>query len=176
MKRTLAGVLALVLLLALGLSGCKSVSERIGEEVAEQVAGGAIGGDVEVTDDSVTIETDSGSTTIQSGSDKLPDGFPADFPVPDDATVGSSSSVKAEDDVNFYVGLTSGKSVSDLYDWYKAEFGSAGWEIKSDVRLSEGGSDTAMLAVEKGRAKGNVNLAPASGTTEIGIVLVVEGP
>lgn len=168
-------MVALVLLLVAGLTGCKSLSEKIGEEAAEEIAGGAIGGDVEVSGDSVTIETDEGQTTIEGGSESLPDGFPADFPIPDDAVVGTSSSVTSEDDVNYYVNLTIDGTVDDAYAWYKAELLDAGWEIKGDVRVSEGSSDSALLSVEKGRTEATVNLLGGGGGLDIGIVLVVEG-
>lgn len=170
MKRL--AVVVLVLVLALGLMGCKSISERIGEEIA----GGVIGGDVKVDGENVTIQTDEGAVTIEGDTGEIPADFPADFPDYPDATVDSASKVVSEDDANFYVNLISDDAVKDVYDWYKAEFLSEGWEIKSDALITSGGEDSGMLSVEKERMKGTVSLAPAGGHSEIGIILLVEGP
>ena len=174
MKRAIIGVLIVVL--ALWLVGCQSVSEKIGEEIGEEIAGGVVGGDVEVDGDSVTVETDDGAVTVENGeAGELPDGFPDDFPIYDGATVDSASSIAADGDTTFYVNLVSKDAVGDVYDWYKEEFGSSGWEIKSDVMMSGDGQDSAMLSVEKGSMTGTLSVVVGSGGADIGIILVIEG-
>lgn len=173
MRYSLAVVL--IVALAFGAAGCQSVSERIGEEIGEEIVGGVVGGNVEVDGDSVTIETDEGAVTVGGDEGKIPEEFPADFPIVESKVV-SASSISSEDDVNYYITLSSTDAVSSVYDWYKDEFASEGWEITSDLMISEGGSDSAMLGVEKGRMKGTLSVTAETAGSEIGIILLVEGP
>lgn len=168
MRRVLIG--ALVIVLALGLAGCES----IGEEVGEEIAGGVVGADVEVDGDTVTIETEDGAVTVEGDTGRIPEDFPADFPIYDDAEVDSTSNITSDGDITYYLGLTSSDGVGEIYDWYKAEFADEGWELKSDVKLSGADGDSAMIGVEKGRMEGTLTLTAADGGTEIGIILLVE--
>jgi hypothetical protein len=174
MKRWL--VLALALLLVLGVTGCKKAEDEIAEKVAEDIlSDGDAKVDIEDGGDSITIETGDGETTILGGGDKLPDGFPRDFPIDDDAKVGTSSTIAANGKVTYYITLVSRGEVNDLYDWYKSEFQSEGWEITSDFKMTLDDGDTAMLAVKKGDREGTLSLDPADGGgSDVGVTLTTD--
>jgi hypothetical protein len=169
MKRVLVGILAIGLVF--GLVGCKSISEKIGEEIA----GGIVGGDVEVDGEDVTIETEDGAVTVGGDTGEMPKDFPDDFPIDDDAVVDTSSNIIANGKVTYYIALTSSGEVNDLYDWYKAEFLSEGWEITNDFKMAVDGKDTAMLAVKKDDMEGTLSVDPADdGGTDIGVTLTAD--
>lgn len=168
MKQAL--VVLTVIALALGLFGCES----IGEQVSEEIAGGAIGGDVEVDDNSMTIETDDGAVTIEGDTGEIPEGFPTDFPIYDNAEIDSTSSISGDADVSYYINLISDDDVATIYDWYKAEFESEDWTITGDIMMSGDGDDSAMLSTEKDKMKGTVTITKSDRGTEIGIILVDE--
>jgi FlaG/FlaF family flagellin (archaellin) len=171
MKRVLVAMLVVVL--ALGLVGCKAVSDKIGEKVGEEIAGKAIGGDVDVKGDEVTIETDDGSVTMDSADNELPDEFPDDFPMYDGVKIDGTSSFASETDITFYVNLTSEDATKDVYEWYKAELADAGWEITSDTYMS-GDSEGGILGAKIGETE-TLTLSVVAGddvATEIGIMLM----
>ncbi|HSQ21460.1 MAG TPA: hypothetical protein VLQ52_01490 [Coriobacteriia bacterium] len=173
MKRLLIG--ALVIVLALGLAGCKSVSDKIGEEIGEEIVGGAIGGDVEVDDDQVTIETDEGETTIAGGEGVLVDEFPRDFPLYDGASVVTSTYFGAADGRDqVYAMLSTGDGVDEVYEWYKAELQTGGWSLTNDVDMSTGDSELAQLAAESGTREAAVMVSEGSEGTEIVINVYTE--
>lgn len=172
MKKLL--VIALVAALALGLVGCKSIEEKIGEEIGEEIAGGVLGGDVEVDGDAVTIETDEGEVTIDSTEGELPDDFPNDFPIYDDAEVESTSSWAGEGDITFYVNLFSDDEAKEVYDWYKDELSGEGWTIDSDTFIT-GDSDGGLMGATKDTSQLTLSVSEDTDNTAIGIILVING-
>ena len=170
MKRVLIGVL--VLSLTLALAGCKSVSEKIGEEVGEQIAGGVVGGTVEVDGDAVTIETEDGAVTMNSSEGTLPKDFPKDFPVYDDMTVDSASSIASGEEITFYVNFTSDDSVTKIYEWYKGEFGGSGWTPDGDYLFTDEDGESGMLSGTKGTLSGTVTITKGDSSTEVGMIVV----
>lgn len=169
MKRWTLGLL--VAALALTVGGCSAVEDKIGEEIGEEIAGAAIGGDVEVDDDSVTISGEDGDVTISDDSGKVPDEFPSDFPLYDDADLESSSSIKGEDGTSFYLSLTSSDEPEAIYDWFKSEFEAEGWEIVSDMNTNTDDGMTAIISVKKGDVDGSVTMATTDDGSDLGIIV-----
>lgn len=171
MKKVLVGII--VVALALGLVGCKSIEDKIGEEIGEELIGGAVGGDVEVDDDSVTIETEEGDVTISDDTGKIPDGFPDDFPLYDGYALDGASSIAGGGTTTYYVNMTSEDEVKDIYDWYKAEFADAGWEISGDVIYSDSSSSSGMLTAKKDKMEATVSMTSEAEGTTFGVILVI---
>lgn len=171
MKRLLLGLL--VAALALTVAGCSAVEDEIGEEVGEGIAGAVVGGDVEVEGDSVTISGEDGDVAIEGGGAELPDGFPDDFPMHDEAPVDSASSISDTDGTTYYVNLTSELPPGELHDWYKAEFAD-GWTEVSDVSAADGGDETYIMSVTKGDIEASITMASEGAGTQMGIILVTK--
>lgn len=127
----------LAVVLALGAVGCKSVEEKVGEEIAEEIIGQSTGTNIEVEGDSVTVETEDGDVTMSSTTDEMPDGFPSDFPIYDGAEIDGTSTIDGETSTDHYVNLLSADVPLAVYEWYKAELVSAGWEIESDMKVDD---------------------------------------
>ncbi len=171
MKRLGLGLL--VAALAIALAGCSAVQDKIGEEIGEEIAGAVVGGDVEVDGDSVTISGEDGDVTIEGGGAELPEGFPDDFPMHDEAPVDSASSISGADGTTYYVNITSDLAPGELHDWYKAEFADE-WTEVSDVSAADGSDETYIMSVKKGDIEATVTMASEGTGTQMGIILVTK--
>ncbi|MDY0339589.1 MAG: hypothetical protein RBS17_00045 [Coriobacteriia bacterium] len=169
MKRWAIGLL--IAALALTVAGCSAVEDKIGEEVGEGIAGAIVGGDVDVDDGSVTISGEDGDVTVSDGGNEIPDGFPGDFPVYDDADLDSTSSITSGEGTTFYLTLTSGDEPEAVYDWFKAEFEAGGWSIVNDMNMNTGDGMTAIISVEKGDVEGSVTMDSADPGTDFGVIV-----
>ncbi len=171
MKRVLVGIV--VIALALGLVGCQGIQDKIGEEIGEGIVGAATDSDVEVTDESVTIETDDGDVTIANDTGEIPDGFPSDFPLYDDYALDGASSVASGGTTTYYINMTSDDEVTDVFEWYKAEFNNDGWTMTGDTLYTDSGSSSGMLTAEKGDMEATVSMTTENEGTTFGVILVV---
>lgn len=171
MRRLWLGLL--VAALALAVTGCSAVQDRIGEEIGEEIASGVVGGDVEVDGDSVTVSGEDGDVTIEGGGADLPDGFPDDFPMHDEAPVDSASSISGAEGTTYYVNITSDLAPGELHDWYKAEFADE-WTEVSDVSAADGSDETYIMSVKKGDIEATVTMASEGTGTQMGIILVMK--
>lgn len=162
-------IVAMAVLLALGVVGCKAASE----EVAEKIAGDVIGGDVEVDGDEVTIETDDGAVSISGEEGTLPDDFPSDFPIYPQAKVSSASRMAGGADVSFYIGWTSADDPLDVYDWYAEQCAAAGWAITSDMKFTDAGTAGGLLTMNKDAAQAQLAVNAADAGAEVSLILTM---
>lgn len=154
--RVRLGVLACVIALAVGVSGCGAIAEKAGEKIA----GDAIGGKVDVEDDKVTVTGDDGSTII-SGEQELPDGFPSDVPVYEDARITASLTGGSDSEPTYTITFLSNGETAKVYDWYMAQIKAKGWKIGMTIPPDQGG----FISAEKGSLLLNAGI---SATTEDG--------
>lgn len=63
------GIIALVLLLACALSGCKSPSQVVTEKASEKVIEKATGGKVDIDGDKMTVKADDGTQMVIGGNE-----------------------------------------------------------------------------------------------------------
>jgi hypothetical protein len=173
MKRLM--VCVVVVLLAVGATGCSAISNKIGEEVGEGIAGGIMGGDVEVDGDNVTIKTDDGELSVSGNEAKLPDDFPKDFPIYDDAEVESASSIASGGSKTFYVNFESTDEPQAVYDRYKAEGPSEGWTLESDYFMSSSDGDSGIISLKKDKMTASVAIGASDSGTAITLGLTIEG-
>lgn len=166
MKRMIIGALSIIVVL--GATGCATAAEQ----VAEDIAGEVIGGEVNVEDGGVTVDTPGGAVTV--GVDTLPDGFPADFPIPEAGILESSSRVAVSEGTDFYVNLVSDDALTDVLDWYKAELAAQGWEMETEVQVPGDTSTPAMLVAKKGTMTGTITLTAGDPSTRLVIVVNVK--
>lgn len=172
LKRLLIG--ASIVALVFAVAGCSAVEDKIAEEVSEEIAGGLVGGDVEIDDDSVTMDTGDGEVTIEGGGDDLPSDFPSDFPMYGDADLDSTSKVADSNGTVFYVNLVSGDDAIDVYEWYKGEFEDEGWTIVGDMNMTDDSGTTAIVSANKDDMEGSVTVGTTDSGSEIGVILNVK--
>lgn len=160
--------------LALVMAGCTAVQEQVAEEVTEGIVGEVVGGNVEIGGDGVAIETPEGQIAV-GGSATLPDGFPADFPMPDDVTITSSTGTSAQGETGYWVNLTRPGTVADTYQWYKTELPAAGWTITLDVAAPEGTGNEATLQAEKDQMSATLSFTKGAEGADVALVLMSRG-
>ncbi len=136
------GTAVLLLLSVVALSGCASIAEKATEAAVEKTTGVSVDKD----GDNVTIKTDEGEATV-SGDAKLPDGFPTDVPIYENAKITTAMSNKSDTGMGYIVAFTSQDDAAEIFAWYKQAFADKGWEIKSTMEV---GDSVGGLSAEKG--------------------------
>jgi ABC-type glycerol-3-phosphate transport system substrate-binding protein len=132
---------------ALALSGCggKSVSEKVTEKAIEAQTGVEIDQD---EDGSMTMKTKDG--TVESGTGKVPDGFPKEIALPK-GKVTTSMTAKVDGKKTWMVTFES-DDVSKAAKEVKAAWEKAGFKIETDLDQNTDGNQTTMVLAKKGDA------------------------
>lgn len=109
-------------------------------------------------------------STVEIGSEKIPDSFPKDFPVYPGAKVTSSLSGNGQaENGGFWLTLTTGDSLEKVSSYYKDNLKSKGWTITSTLT-----TDTNLtLGVTKGSWDGSVTANREGEAKETTIVIVL---
>jgi len=153
MKRVALPVILLVLLL--GLAGCSSIAE----EAAERTVEGVTGVDIDEDGEKITIEGEEGEQVEIGSGTELPEDFPSDVPVYEDAELLASSTLTEGEAQNYYLSLQTTDSFEDVVAWYKDEMESAGWELEADSVTTSGGTSSAILGYKKDIAQASFAIA-----------------
>lgn len=135
----------LVVVLALALAACG------GDEATVDLPGG---GQAKVDQDGGGITIEGPSGTVQIGQAELPDGWPADFPLPQDAR--PVYSVGAEGGVSVW--FSTGRSVEDLKAFFAEALPAAGYTIDSTTESSDAEGSYAVMIVSGNGTQGGVYL------------------
>jgi hypothetical protein len=149
-------LLALVLVAVLALAACG------GDDKATVDLPG--GGQVEIdqNDGGITIEGPTG--TVQIGQAELPEGWPADFPLPDDAA--PVYSVGAEGGVSVW--FATAQSTEDLTGFFSEALPAAGYTIDSTTEFSDAQGAYAVMVVSGNGMEGAVYLGGSAAGTAPG--------
>lgn len=110
---------ALLLVGVLAIAGCGGT-----DEIAEQAVEEASGGEVKIDKDGDETKIEVGGQELENKQGGLVDGFPEDFPLPDDFDVSNSSKTQGK-----YQAFGSIPSSDDTFAFYKAELPNKDWEI-----------------------------------------------
>lgn len=129
--RTRVSTLALAAILALGtpvLAACGGVAEQAAEQAAEE----ALGGDVDITDEGVTVTDDEGNEVAMGENVSLPDNWPAEIPVYDGGTL---QMVSVQADGSATAMWMTDATPQEAADAYGAALTSAGYTADSNSNL-----------------------------------------
>ncbi len=157
------GLLVLCLVLAFGLAGCKKASETTAEKIVESQTGA----DVDIDQNKVTVTGEDGETAVIEGAGaSLPDGFPSDIPVYDNASIEASAKFSDGGTDAFSVTMKTMDSVDTVFGWHKSQFEGKGWASQGEFNSSTSEGASAMLSYTKdGRvATVGVNEVAGEGT------------
>lgn len=143
-------LLALAGVLALTLAACG------GDEATVDLPGGGQA-EIDQGGGGITIEGPSG--TVQIGQAELPEGWPADFPLPDDAVPVYSVGAEGGDSVWFATGL----STDDLKAFFTEELPAAGYQIDSTMELGDANGTTVVMVFSGNAMEGSVYLGSSPG-------------
>lgn len=139
---------------ALALAGCGDAAEEAAEQAIEAQGGGDV--EIDAEGGEFSVEGEDGSK-FSVGSDELPDDFPTDVPIPEGATVESSSTVQTDGKAGWFVALTyPDADASGLADTSKTEMEDAGFEETSTFSAD----DTTTSGYEGNGYTVTVSIAP----------------
>lgn len=160
---------------AILLTGCGSIGESIAERAMEEglEAGGA-GEDVQIDfddgDGRISIESSEGS--MQIGSTDIPEGFPADIPLPDEATVVSSMSFSNDDGATFNITMTAPQKADSLSEELESGLVDAGYTITGTFAQDLDGDTSRSLQFEGTAYGGNLIVAGTADDTTVNYTVV----
>jgi len=143
------------------LAGCgQSAVENAMERRIEEETGGDADVDMQA-DGSMRVETAEG-TVMTGPASELPENWPSDVPVYDDAQITfSGSASQGNGKMGTMVMLQTEDSVEDVVAYYKDEIVKQGWKI--DATMQMGGS-TVMAATKGSRVVSMQVAASGEGT------------
>lgn len=153
-----AGLLALS-----ALTACGGASEQAAQTMAEEAVEGAMGGDVDITDDSMTV-TDAEGNEMAVGTDiTIPDTWPADVPLFD----GTLAVASVQADGTAYAMWTTDVDASTAADAYGESLTTAGYSLTQDATVGgmvmrEYSSAARTVSVVSGEVDGTTSLTVTS--------------
>jgi hypothetical protein len=121
----------------------------------------------------MTLTDKETGTTVEVGSDKLPDNFPKDFPVyPGAKVTGVLSGSEKGVSTGVWVTFETNDSKDNVSAFYKENLKANGWEETAMYATS----DTVTQSVRKGNVNGTVGITQAEDgeQTEIVVMLAAE--
>lgn len=158
----LSMILAIFLLL-----GCSFLGEKVAEKAVEKTTG------VEVDKEGkkVKIKTREGEAEIETGEKKLPDGFPDDFPIYEDATIKNSSKMTTNGQTTYQVFLEAEGDPAPVAEYYKKSLPESGHEIENSFEAD----NTFTYTIKQGEdTTGTVSISIQNNKTSIVISLTVK--
>ncbi len=156
------GILSLSLLLT-GCSLTDQLGQKAGEKIIEKTIESQTGGKVKVDADSqsMTINGENGES-MTMGSAKLPDNFPKDILVFDDAKIVFSMSSSENE---FSVVYLTDKKPDESFTTYKDSLTSQGWKKETEMDLGASGK-VASFAKDKRKLGVTLGSDPTGSTPD----------
>ncbi|MFP5328316.1 MAG: hypothetical protein ACLGHT_12640 [Acidimicrobiia bacterium] len=123
-------------------------------------------------DGKVKIETKDGTFEGGSGAE-LPDDFPDDFPMPDDAEVQFAGSQSGDDGDAMTVIFKTKEPAEDVYEFYVEELENEGYDVSQTFSGESDGNFGGTLAFTNSDYEGAIGISedPNDGTTGISLTL-----
>jgi type IV pilus biogenesis protein CpaD/CtpE len=163
MHRIILAVMATALLLGCG----RNAQEEAVEKAIEKQTGGDAR--VNLSDDGVSVETEDGEMRLSSGNNaKLPENFPDDVYVMEDATVEMAMNMPEGQSV----ALSCSDTPSDVAAIYRKKMVEKGWKQMASTNMGE----QVMLVYTKGNRAANVVIARGEekGRTRIHLTIAMQ--
>ncbi len=120
----------------------------------------------------ISFEGDDGQS-VSLGGGELPDGFPDDFPLPDDF----EQTIASGDGSSFFLSGTSSSSLDDLDDFYADALPDAGYDIDERIEFGSEASKIVSFTFSGDGRTGvvQVSVDVATGTTLVNLTLEEDG-
>jgi hypothetical protein len=151
-------LLALLLVGVFAIAGCGGT-----DDLAEQAVEEASGGEVKVDRNGDETKIEVGGQELENKQGGLVDGFPDDFPLPDDFDVSTSSKTQGK-----YQAFGSISSSEDTFAFYKAELPKGEWKIEA---ASAAGGGTFQILANKGGREAVLGSGPANEGAHLTVVV-----
>jgi hypothetical protein len=169
-KLPLILVVLAVILVGAYLLG-RVVTRKAGDFLAGRVLSGVTGGNVKVDESGgkVTFENSEGKVSFEGG-DKLPEGFPADFPLYPGAKIVSSFTANTDGKDGMSVAWETGDSVEAVSSFYKSNLVANGWKVSATFEQG----DSTTTSFEKEGWGGFMGITSTEGKTTISATVGVK--
>lgn len=167
--RKLLIIVAVLTVLIIGIASVgKALYGKMADGLYSSFASKLLGGKVTIDKEGekLTLKDGDNKVTIESGG-KVPDGFPADFPLYPGAKVTGSWSTTGEKGVGISVVLETSEELGKVNDYYKAELPKAGWTITANFTAPESGT----FSFAKGDKQGFMGVTQSSGKSTISVTI-----
>jgi hypothetical protein len=156
MSRTTLGALLATGLLA--LAGCGGT-----DQITEQAVEEASGGEVKIDKDGDKTKIEVAGQELENQQGGLVDGFPEDFPMPDDFEVETSTKTQGK-----YQAFGSIPSSDETFAFYKDKLAGDGWKISV---ASTAGAGSFQIVADKGGREAVVGSSPANEGANLTVVV-----
>jgi hypothetical protein len=154
-------IVVLALSLVFVLTGCSSLTETVTKKAVEKTTGVSVDKD----NGKVKVKTKEGEAEIEAGKNKLPDGFPENFPIYEGAKIASSTKMTIDQGTSYSVQLDVDDSVSKVGEYYKKALPDAGYTVEGTMETN----GNIMYTIKDG---GIVQVLDEQGKTKVQITLV----
>ena len=141
----------------LALAGCGGT-----DQITEQAVEDASGGEVKIDKDGDKTKIEVAGQELENQQGGLVDGFPEDFPMPDDFEVETSTKTQGK-----YQAFGSISSAEDTFAYYKDELPKQGWEIQT----SSATGGTFQIVANKDGREAVLGSSPANEGANLTIVV-----
>ncbi|MGB6838980.1 MAG: hypothetical protein WBD86_00680 [Microgenomates group bacterium] len=156
-----------VILIAVGLAG-RYVYRKVGESFLGALLSRTTGGkvDVDKEGEKITVTSEEGEFSFEEEG-KLPDNFPADFPIYPNAKLESSWTATSDETEGLSLMWETNDSIDKVADYYKDELTSGGWKLS----FTSEAEDSTTLAFEKDDTSGFIGITIEDSKTVISLTL-----
>jgi hypothetical protein len=97
-----------------------------------------------------------GSSTPSSAPVELPEGFPSDFPIYENATITAARHIDAAQGSIYAVGMETTDGADTVRSFYEARLAEAPWEVNNVVEIAEENTVVVEFARREGGEAGTV--------------------
>ena len=153
------------LALALAITGCSRQS--LGEKAAEKIIESQTGADVDINKDGndVTIKTEDGESQYSTGGTaKLPENFPKDLVIAEDAKIMMSSTAEGATTITYSTAIEQG----EILKKYISTLAGLGWKKEMEIDMGAG----KIASFSKDKEKTSVTIGENSNNAELGQTMV----
>ncbi len=170
------GIGCLVLLVVIGVIASfamKFFAEKIGKGIVQNVIESKTGVKTNIQDlekGKMTFTDSKTGTSINIGSDKIPDTFPKDFPIYAGMKLLSSmSGTEKQKNTGFWLTFSSPDSFEKVSAFYKTALPKNGWT--EDAAYTAGKTSTATI--NKGKYSGSLSITQEENAKETNVIIML---
>ena len=122
-----------IMVFSLFTTGCQKAGEETAEKIIESATGGKV--DIDSSDDSVTIKTDSG-VLVAGGAQEWPDKIPSYLPKFGYGKITSVMENNDDSGQHYFIGLS--EVTAENFNAYQSEVEGAGWSVTTTSKAEDG--------------------------------------
>ena len=170
------GIGCLILVVILGVVttiAMKFFAKKIGTGIVQNMIESKTGVKTNISDlekGKMSFTDEKTGTSIDIGSNKIPDSFPKDFPIyPGMKLISSMSGSEKSKGLGYWLTFTTSDESAKVQSYYKTSLNSSGW--KETATYSAG--DTSTTTISKGSMSGTLSVSRPDSAKETTIIVML---